>query len=52
MPEILLAQFQYVAQLLRFDCVKKIDNFPGDILHMVKERIWLQKVSEKKKDRP
>ena len=50
MPKVLLIHYQYVAKMLRLDCVKKIDNYPGYILHMAKERIWLLKVSEKQKD--
>jgi hypothetical protein len=51
MPKVLLVHYQYVAKMLRLDYVKKIDNYSGDILHMAKERIKLQKVREKQKDR-
>ena len=39
MPKVLLAQYQHVAKLVGLDSVKKIDNYPGDILQMAKERI-------------
>jgi len=39
MPKVLVAHYQYVAKLLGYDCVKLIDNYPGDILHLVKEII-------------
>ena len=37
MPKALHAKYQYVAKLLSLDSVKKIDNYPGDLLHMAKE---------------
>ena len=49
MPKVVLAQYQCVAKLLRLGCVKKNDNYYGNILHMAKERIRLQRVREKKK---
>ena len=49
MPIIIYPQYQRVAKLKRLDCVKKIDNNPGDILHMAKEGINYRKVREKKR---